>query len=67
MSAFFTKLKPHLLPAIGLTLLTLAVYGQTVGFDFLTNWDDYQYVTNNPDIRGFSAINLIHIFSSSYV
>jgi tetratricopeptide (TPR) repeat protein len=48
-------------------LLTLLVYGQTLGFDFLTNWDDYQYVTSNPDIRGFSAINLIHVFSSSYV
>ncbi|RII25012.1 MAG: hypothetical protein CXR31_15285 [Geobacter sp.] len=67
MSTNFTKLKPHLVPAIVLTLLTLVVYGQTLSFDFLSNWDDYQYVTSNPDIRGFSAINLIHVFSSSYV
>jgi tetratricopeptide (TPR) repeat protein len=67
MLNYFPRLKPHLVPAISLTLLTLAVYAQTLSFDFLSNWDDYQYVTNNPDIRGFSAINLIHIFSSSYV
>ncbi|WP_223908909.1 lipopolysaccharide assembly protein LapB [Geobacter sp. AOG1] len=67
MSTNFTKLKPHLVPAIVLILLTLVVYGQVLNFDFLSNWDDYQYVTSNPDIRGFSAINLVHIFSSSYV
>lgn len=67
MQTYCTRLKPHLVPAIGLILLTLIVYGQTLRFDFLSNWDDYQYVTNNPDILGFSAINLIHVFSSSYV
>jgi protein O-mannosyl-transferase len=67
MQACLARLKPHLIPVIGLVFLSLIVYGQTLHFDFLTNWDDYQYVTNNPDIRGFSAINLIHIFSSSYV
>ena len=67
MQTYLTRIKPHLMPAIGLVLLTLAVYGQTLSFDFLSNWDDYQYVTNNPDIRGFSVINLIHVFSSSYV
>jgi hypothetical protein len=67
MITCLARLKPHLVPAIVLTLLTLVVYGQTLSFDFLSNWDDYQYVTSNPDIRGFSAINLIHIFSSSYV
>jgi hypothetical protein len=54
-------------PALGLVLLGLAVYAQTLGFDFLSNWDDYQYITGNPDIRGFSARNLVRIFSSSYV
>jgi hypothetical protein len=52
---------------LGLALLTLAVYAQALGFDFLSNWDDYQYITSNPDIRGFSAQNLVRIFSSSYV
>ncbi len=67
MQTYFEKAKAHLLPACGLLLLTLAVYGQTLGFDFQSNWDDYQYVTSNPDILGFSAKNLIRVFSSVYV
>ena len=67
MQTYLSKLKPHLLPACGLILLTLAVYGQTLGYDFQTNWDDYQYVTHNPDIFGISANNLIRVFSSVYV
>jgi len=51
---------------MGLMLLTLVVYGQVVGFDFISNWDDNLYVTNNPDILGFTVHNLIRIFSSSY-
>jgi tetratricopeptide (TPR) repeat protein len=67
MQTYLTRVKPHLVPACGLILLTLAVYGQALGFDFQTNWDDYQYVTHNPDILGFSAKNLIRVFSSVYV
>lgn len=61
------RLRPHLIPAVVLVLLTLAVYGQTLWYDFLTSWDDNLYVTENPDILGFTAKNLISIFSSSYV
>jgi protein O-mannosyl-transferase len=57
----------HLFPVIGLILLSLAVFGQTLGYDFISNWDDNLYVTQNPDIRGFSFQNLGHIFSTSYV
>ena len=32
-----------------------------------TNFDDDDYVVNNPDIRGFSVHNLAMIFSSNYV
>jgi hypothetical protein len=31
-----------------------------------TNWDDDTYVTNNPDIRGFTLHNVVKVFSSSY-
>lgn len=67
LQSLLDRVRPHLLPALGLSLLTLAVYGQTLGFDFLSNWDDYQYITSNPDIRGFSAQNLVNLFSRSYV
>ena len=67
MAATLARVRVHLVPVLGLILLTLVVYGQTVGFDFLSNWDDYQYVTSNPDIRGFSATNLARIFSASYL
>ena len=67
MQAFFTKYKPHLAPLIGLMLLTLAVYFKSLGYDFQANWDDYQYVTHNQDIQGFSVRNMIRLFSSVYV
>lgn len=67
MQALLDKYRQHLIPGAGLILLTLVVFWQTLGFDFLSNWDDYQYVTSNPDIRGFSTGNLIHIFSSAYL
>jgi len=59
--------KALFLPALGLVLLTLAVYGHTVGYGFISNWDDNLYVTDNPDILGFTAHNLVRVFSSSYV
>ncbi|MDR3580386.1 MAG: tetratricopeptide repeat protein [Oryzomonas sp.] len=67
LQALFARLRKHLIPAMGLILLTLAVYGQTVGYDFLSNWDDNLYVTYNPDIQGVTAKNLVHLFSTSYV
>lgn len=47
-------------------LLTAAVYGRTVSFEFLTNWDDPQYITLNNVIRSFSWNNITAIFSKSY-
>jgi protein O-mannosyl-transferase len=67
MHTNFTRLRPYLVPAIVLMLLTLVVYGQTLGYTFLTNWDDDYYVTRNLDIQGFTLKNLFHVFSASYV
>jgi len=60
-------IRPHIVPVGCLILLTLAVYLRTAGFDFLSNWDDNFYITHNPDIAGFSARNLVRIFTSPYV
>jgi hypothetical protein len=46
-------------------VVTLFVFFPSLGNGF-TNWDDDAYVTNNPDIRGFSFANIGKVFSSSY-
>jgi protein O-mannosyl-transferase len=67
MQAFLSRIRPYVAPAIGLILLTAVIYGQTLGYSFLTNWDDDFYVTHNLDIQGFTAKHLLRIFSASYV
>jgi len=42
------------------------VYGQSLGHQFLVNWDDPFYVSINPDIRGFTLANLTAIFTKFY-
>ena len=61
------SVKSFIIPALALILPTLVVYGQTLGFDFISNWDDNLYVTGNHDILGLTAHNLVRVFSSSYV
>lgn len=36
-------------------------------FNNFTNWDDNVFVTENPDIRGFSVVNIKAVWTSSYV
>jgi protein O-mannosyl-transferase len=67
MQTIRKRIKSYYVPAIVLILLASAVYGQTIGYDFISNWDDNFYVTHNPDIRGFSAKNILGVFSSVYV
>jgi tetratricopeptide (TPR) repeat protein len=64
---YITAIRPHIFPLGCLVLLTVCVYSKTIGFDFISNWDDNFYVTLNQDIRGFTAKNLINVFSTSYV
>jgi tetratricopeptide (TPR) repeat protein len=47
-------------------MVTFFVFSPTLGNDF-TNWDDNEYVTNNPDITGFSTKNIVKVFSTIYV
>lgn len=48
-------------------LLTMAIYGRTLSFDFLTNWDDPDYITQNQAIRGFSFQHMVLAFTHPYV
>ena len=53
------------LSCIFIAAITLIVFFPSLRNAF-TNWDDDIYVTNNPDIRGFTPANVGKVFSSSY-
>lgn len=50
-----------------LAVVSFAVFGQALGHDFLINWDDRQYILDNPVIRGFSPDHLKTAFTTFYV
>ena len=54
------------LPYAALIALSVLLYSKSLGFDFLSSWDDYEYVINNIYIRGLSAENLRFIFGSPF-
>ena len=60
-------MKKHLLPVGILLLLTAAVYGRMLGHEFLLNWDDGTYLTDNPDIRGLTLDHLRNAFTRFYI
>jgi tetratricopeptide (TPR) repeat protein len=63
----FEKIRPHLLPVIVLSVLTCVVYANTLGHDFLLNWDDRLYVVYNETIQGITGEHLKEAFSRFYV
>lgn len=50
-----------------LLLITWTVYSGILDHDFLSDWDDPIYVTENETIRGFSLEHLKTAFSSLYM
>ena len=46
---------------------TICVYGFSLDHQFLTSWDDNKYVTQNPDVFGFSIEHLRAAFTKFYV
>ncbi|NCA85762.1 MAG: tetratricopeptide repeat protein [Clostridia bacterium] len=48
-------------------LLTVLVYANAVDNDFIYQFDDDLYVTDNPDIKALTADNLYRMFTTSYV
>ena len=57
----------HLLFIIFIVTLTFLVYWNCLSHEFLFNWDDPEYVVNNPAIRGLTFINIEKAFTSFYV
>jgi hypothetical protein len=44
--------------------ITFLLYSSTLGHGFIFSWDDYDYVVNNPSIRGFSIDHIKTVFST---
>src|SRR5919197_122430 len=58
-----SRLRPHLAPVLLIVAATFAVYARALGHDFLTNWDDHLYVTDNEAVRGFTTEHLRAAFT----
>ena len=50
-----------------LVIATVVVYSQSLNHQFLVSWDDNLYVSNNPDICGFTLEHLRAAFTKFYV
>ncbi len=48
-------------------LITVLAYANAVDNDFIYQFDDDLYVTDNPDIKALSADNLYRMFTTPYV
>ncbi len=51
----------------GILLLTVIVYAGAMSHDFIYQFDDDLYVTNNSDIQSFAWDNIKTVFTNSYV
>lgn len=63
----FSRLKQHIVLLIFLLAATLLIYYQAIGHNFLNDWDDHRYITENNAIRGISWEHLKTAFTSVYV
>jgi tetratricopeptide (TPR) repeat protein len=64
-NSYREKTVERVLPTAIIVISALLVYARTVGFDFITTWDDNRYVYENPLIRSLTWANVKAIFSTS--
>jgi len=62
-----TNALSHLVPLLLLLTATFVVFGRTLGYDFIFNWDDNAYVFENQALTGLSFFNIKLAFTNSYV
>ncbi len=53
------------IPIVLLAAITLAIFWPALKHDFLVNWDDQQYVTDNPSIMGLTPEHIKTAFTKS--
>ncbi|HEY6009172.1 MAG TPA: hypothetical protein VIU40_12680 [Geobacteraceae bacterium] len=63
----FARIRPHLLPVLLLVAVTVAVYARSLGHEFMANWDDHLYVTENEAVRGVTLEHLRAAFTRFFV
>ncbi len=51
----------------GILLLTFIVYAGSLNNDFIYQFDDDLYITNNPDIKALTSESIYKVFTKSYV
>jgi len=59
--------RSHVLPILFLAVITGLIYAQCLSHEFLVNWDDGLYVTENQAVHGLSWGNIYDMFSNYYV
>ncbi|MEI6555712.1 MAG: hypothetical protein WCL70_09000 [Paludibacter sp.] len=47
-------------------IVTVLVYAKVIGYNFLYTWDDFDYITDNPDVQSLNFENLGKYFSEFY-
>lgn len=67
LRGFQKTFKEHAVPLLAMLLLMVIAYHEVTSHVLLINWDDQDYITKNPAIRGFSLHNLKLAFTSYYV
>lgn len=67
MSRLVPFIRGNAVPVLLLVIASLAVFGPSLGHDFLVNWDDPGYVTKNEAIRAITIANLEKVFTTFYV
>lgn len=55
------------MPTLLFAVVVFVVYGRILNHEFLLNWDDNKYITENQAIQGFSWDNICTVFTSYYV
>lgn len=55
------------MPLFFIAVAAFAVFGASMGHEFLLNWDDPGYVTRNEAVRAITWDNIKRVFSSFYV
>ena len=50
--------------ALLLVIVSLAIYWPATGHDFLVNWDDPQYVQENPLVKGLTVRHAVSAFTT---
>ncbi|MBN8703454.1 MAG: tetratricopeptide repeat protein [Bacteroidetes bacterium] len=50
-----------------LLVITFFTYYPSLQNNFLTNWDDHQYVLNNDDIKQLNSTNIKKMFTNYYI